>query len=181
MLTAKWRTCVTQIRTATKTASLQIFISERHLWNRTSDILIALGLLSNCRHTLSLVHCPSSFQVWGVAGNKIYKYLCINSSTHLPQDKMAAILAVGRGWGVSKVVATFNHVGGSFNLFMATTWDVRIIQSFSNLGLCAACWARFICHHELWPAAVSHPFSSLNSSLGFAWEKTLPENYYPYL
>ena len=37
---------------------------------------------------------------------------------------------------------------------------------FSNLGLYAACWAHFMCHHELWPISVSHPFSSLNSSLG---------------
>ena len=42
---------------------------------------------------------------------------------------------------------------------------------FSNLGLCAACWARFTCHHELWPTLVSHPFSSLNCSFGFAWGK----------
>ena len=42
---------------------------------------------------------------------------------------------------------------------------------FSNLGLCAACWARFMCQHELWPTSVSHPFSSLNSSLCFAWGK----------
>ena len=38
---------------------------------------------------------------------------------------------------------------------------------FSYLILCAACWAGFVCHHELWPTSVSHPFS-LNSSLGFA-------------
>ena len=31
--------------------------------------------------------------------------------------------------GFSKVVATFNHVGGSFNLFMATREDVWIIPS----------------------------------------------------
>ena len=42
---------------------------------------------------------------------------------------------------------------------------------FSNLGLCAACWAHFICHHELCPTSVSHPFSFLNSSLGLAGEK----------
>ena len=42
---------------------------------------------------------------------------------------------------------------------------------FSNLGLCAVCWAHFMCHHELWPTSVSHPFSFLNSSLGFAGEK----------
>ena len=38
--------------------------------------------------------------------------------------------SMGGGWGVSKVVATFKHVGGSFNLFMATTGDVWIIPSF---------------------------------------------------
>ena len=32
--------------------------------------------------------------------------------------------------GFSKVVVPFNHVGGSFNLFMATTRDVWIIPSF---------------------------------------------------
>ena len=39
---------------------------------------------------------------------------------------------VGVG-GFSKVVATFNHVGGSFNQFMATTRDVWIIPSFQIL------------------------------------------------
>ena len=42
---------------------------------------------------------------------------------------------------------------------------------FLNLGLCAACWARFMCHHELWPTPVSHPFSP-NSYLGFAGGNT---------
>ena len=42
---------------------------------------------------------------------------------------------------------------------------------FSNLGLRAACWACFMCHHELWPTSVSHPFSSLNRSLDFAGGK----------
>ena len=42
---------------------------------------------------------------------------------------------------------------------------------FSNLGLCAAFWAHYMCHHELWPTTVSHPFSSLNSSLDFAGGK----------
>ena len=37
--------------------------------------------------------------------------------------------AVVGGWGGSKVVATFNHVGGSFNLFMAATGNVWIIPS----------------------------------------------------
>ena len=28
-----------------------------------------------------------------------------------------------------------------------------------------------MCHHELWPPSVSHPFSSLNSSLGLTGGK----------
>ena len=42
---------------------------------------------------------------------------------------------------------------------------------FSNLGFCAACWAHFMCRHELWPTSVSHPVFSLNSSLGLAGGK----------
>ena len=42
---------------------------------------------------------------------------------------------------------------------------------FSNLSLCAACWAHFMCHHEVWPTSVGHPFSFLNSSWGLTWEK----------
>ena len=68
------------------------------------------------------------------------------------------------GGGFSKVVVTFSHVGGSFNLLWA-------LPGLSNLGLCAACWAHFICHHELWPTSPSHPFSFLNSSLGLAGGK----------
>ena len=35
----------------------------------------------------------------------------------------------------------------------------------SNLGLCAACWAHFVCRQALRSTSVSHPFS-LNSILG---------------
>ena len=51
---------------------------------------------------------------------------------------------------------------------------------FSNLGLCASCWAHFVCHQKLWPTSLSHPFSSLNRSLGFT-EGNITRNYYPYL
>ena len=46
---------------------------------------------------------------------------------------------------------------------------------FSNLGLCAACWAHFMCHHELWPTSVSHPFSFFDSSLCLAGGKQYQE------
>ena len=41
-------------------------------------------------------------------------------------------------------------------------------SNIQNLGLCTACWTHFMCHHQLWPTSVSHPFSFLTSSLGFA-------------
>ena len=81
------------------------------------------------------------------------------------------------GWvgvgGFSKVVATFSHVGGSFNLFMATTRDVWIIPSF-------LIWSYVLhvehvscvivnCGQYQW--SVSHPFSFLNSSLGLPGQR----------
>ena len=47
---------------------------------------------------------------------------------------------------------------------------------FSNLGLCAVCWAHFTCHHELWPTSVGHPFSFLNSSWGLTGENITRSN-----
>ena len=79
--------------------------------------------------------------------------------------------------GLSYVVVTFTHVGGSFNLCMATTGDVWIIPCFRIRRLCAACWARFICHHELWSTSVSHPFSSFNSSLSLTGGKYYKKYY----
>ena len=111
---------------------------------------------------ISLLHLPIHvFIDWST-------WLCLLiylSYTWLSQIMLCIVTLrwVGGG-GFSKVVATFNHVGGAFNLFMATTGDVRIIPSFSNFRLCAAYWAHFMCHHELWLTSVSHLFSSLNSS-----------------
>ena len=61
----------------------------------------------------------------------------------------------------SKLVVTFNHVGGSFCDHHRGCLNNPI---FSNLGLCAACWAHFMCHHELWPISVSHPSFYNNKS-----------------
>ena len=44
------------------------------------------------------------------------------------------------GWGsFSKVVVTFNHVGGSFNLFKYHHRGCLNNPIFLNFGLCAAC------------------------------------------
>ena len=52
--------------------------------------------------------------------------------------------------GFSKVVATFSHVGGSFNLFMATTGEVWIIPPFTlgqfwPSGIVVACVCVCMC------------------------------------
>ena len=82
---------------------------------------------------------------------------------------------VGGGWGFSKVVATFNRVGGFFNLCCGLhhVWIILCLNNpiFSSVGLCTACWAYFECHQELWPTSVSHPFSSVNSSIGLSGGK----------
>ena len=80
---------------------------------------------------------------------------------------------------------------GVWGLFLrwwppSTMWEGPLIFScprpgclnnpiFSNLRLCAACRPHFMCHHELWPTSVSHPFSSLNSSLGLCKRKYYQE------
>ena len=43
-------------------------------------------------------------------------------------------ISMGVG-GFSKVAATFNHVGGSFNIFMAPTGGIWIIPSFRIWGI----------------------------------------------
>ena len=82
---------------------------------------------------------------------------------------------VAVGWRLSKVVVTFNHVGRSFNLFKYHHRGCLNNPIFLNLGLCAVCWAYFLCHHELWPVSTSHAFSSLNNSLGLAEGKYYPK------
>ena len=52
--------------------------------------------------------------------------------------------------GFSKVVAIFNHVGGSFNLVMVTTEDVWMIPSF-RISDYVLHVEHVSCHHELWP------------------------------
>ena len=73
----------------------------------------------------------------------------------------------GWGWG-------FFQGGGHLQPCGPLLWYFRTPLGnnpvFSNLGSCAACWARFLCHHELWPSSLSHPLSSLNITLGLAGE-----------
>ena len=77
------------------------------------------------------------------------------------------------GWGLGAFLKWWppsTMWAGSFNLFMATTGGCLNNPIFFNLGLCAVCWAHFMCYHELWPTSVGHPFSFLNSSWGLTGE-----------
>ena len=78
---------------------------------------------------------------------------------------------MGGGWGLSKVAVTFNHVGGFFKFFNYHHRGCANNPIFSNLGLCVICWASFVCLLELWPASVTDPYPSLNSSFGIAERK----------
>ena len=71
----------------------------------------------------------------------------------------------------SKLVVTFNHVGSPLIFFYGHHQGCLNNTTFSNLGLCAACWACFMCHPELCPTWVNHTFSFLNSSLSFTGGK----------
>ena len=59
-----------------------------------------------------------------------------------------------RGWGLMAFLRWWPpstmHAGGSFNIYAHHRWCLNN-PIFSNLGSCAACWAHFMCHHELWP------------------------------
>ena len=80
---------------------------------------------------------------------------------------------VGVG-GFTKVVATGPLI------YYGPHWGYLNNTIFSNLGLFAAYWACFMCHHELWPTSVSHRFP-LNSFLGFAGGKPFQEINIPIL
>ena len=56
------------------------------------------------------------------------------SSLHVLGTFGSPLNWVSGGWGFSRVVATFSHVGGSFNLFMATTGGALMIPSFRISG-----------------------------------------------
>ena len=64
------------------------------------------------------------FGVWNILGKQNPYYSCLCPSSF----KWVRVL------GFSKVVATFDYLGGSFNLLMATTRDVWIILSFRIWG-----------------------------------------------
>ena len=97
------------------------------------------------------------------------------SSLHVLGTFGSPLNWVGGGWGFSRVVATFSHVVGSFNIFDGHHRMCLNNPIFSNLGLSATCWVHFVCHHVLRPTSVDHPFSFLNSSWGLTGGKHYQE------
>ena len=76
------------------------------------------------------------------------------------------------GWGLFLRCWSPQPCGGSFNIF-GHRRECLNNPIFSNMGLCGACWAHFMCHHELWLILVRHLSSSLNNSLVRpCWRKT---------
>ena len=64
------------------------------------------------------------------------------------------------------------HVRGSFESFYGHHRLYLHNPVFSNLGLCAVCRVHFMCHQELWPSSVDHPFSFLLVALRPYWSNT---------
>ena len=66
---------------------------------------------------------------------------------------------MGEVWGISlrRWPPLTMHAGHliSSSTITEDVWKSRLFE------FCAACWAHFMCHQELWPTSVSHPFSLL--------------------
>ena len=77
------------------------------------------------------------------------------------------IYPVGAGWGLFSGGGHLQPCERALQFIYGHHRGCLNNPIFSNLELCAACWVYFMWHHELWLTSVSHPFSSLNSSLGF--------------
>ena len=97
--------------------------------------------------------------VWGGGGEISCVFqlrgLKVHNITHLPS-----------GWGLS-----LQPYGWVLQYFYGHHLGCLKNPIFSNLVLCAHCWAHFMCHHELWPTWLSHPFPFLNSSFGYSGRK----------
>ena len=79
-----------------------------------------------------LVNCPHK----GPETRKMFPF----------DDVIMATVGVGQlGFNM---LATSNHVGGTFDIFKCRHQGYMNNPIFSNLGLCAACWVHFKCHHE---------------------------------
>ena len=77
------------------------------------------------------------------------------------------------GWGLGPFLRWWplSAMWAGSLIYYGRNWGCLNDHIFFNLGLCAACWTYFMCHHEMWPKSVSHPFSFLNSSLGLVGRK----------
>ena len=85
--------------------------------------------------------------------------------------KLSVNIPVGGGWGLFLRWWSPSTMWWVLYCFPSTTTGGCLNNPiFSNVGFYAACWAHFMCLHELWPTSASPPFS-LNSSLGLAGGK----------
>ena len=122
----------------------------------------------NSLHTLAS-HNYESLKWYIYDGSQQWKdlaLLCTEATQLCISDLLMWVGVVGflRWWRPSTLWAgpliCYGHHQGCLNNLI-----------FSNLGLCAACWPYFVCHHQLWPKSVSYTFSFFHSSLGLAGGK----------
>ena len=128
---------------------------KNHLWNGPQNCFYYY----RTKHTSECMVAKFFTGLAGLLNTNLYKFESIFTS--LEPDKSASFCILLCWWS---------------SLFAATIRDVWLILSFFNLGLFAACWVHFMCHHKLWPTSGSHPFSFLNNSLGHSYIITQPIN-----
>ena len=134
-------------------------------WGRVTHICVSKLTIIGSENGLS----PGRRQaiIWTNTGILLIRTLGTNFSE---------ILSEIRAFSFKKMHVKISSAKGQQFCFglnaLTTLWLVNHQRCLNNpiclnLGLCAACWTHFMCHHELWPTSVSHPFSSFNSFLGF--------------
>ena len=101
-------------------------------WNKSTNRACVTLVVST--GTTVLVHSLSHCNIFGWLRD-----LSVRLGSRISPHRHRVVVEVhwhgAQGWrSISWVVATFNHVGGSFNLSLAATRDVWIIPSFRIWG-----------------------------------------------
>ena len=125
--------------------------------------------LDNCRYDILMVSCekgPTRHAYAWQIGPFWQDTIDLENSLHFSRDDSL----VPHGWGLGAFLRWWPPSTMWFSplIYLWPPPGMSNNSFFSNFGLCAACWVCFMCRHELWLTSVSHPFSSLISSLGFA-------------
>ena len=178
---AHMRVCTPKISSQLNFQSRRWYFIQSNVFRRvTLNQQINTMLIYTCIHVF--IHTYNSERICGtqhwslvspsmantrVIGVKKYesRFIACSSPSHYP--------IWWCGWGLRAFLRWWppSALWAGPLIFYGRHWGCLNNPLFSNLGLCAACWTYFMYNHELWPTSVSHPFSSLNSSLGLTGGK----------